>query len=316
MMMLAPIVLFCYNRPKHTEQTLIALNNNLLADQSQLFVFCDGPKINATNEQKEKIALVRDLVKSKKWCKEVVIYESEVNKGLANSVIEGTTKIVNEYGRIIVLEDDLITSKGFLKYMNDALNRYATCENVFQISAHCFPAKHISKKNQSFFIPLTTSWGWGTWKRAWDNFDIQATDYELLKTDIALKDRFNLGGAYPYANMLIHQMEIKDIDSWAIRWWWSVFKKNGLVLFPDRSLVKNTGFGDEGTHTKVADPFPIVNFDSNYFIKKFPTIIASNEVYFNEMIDFIKNPASNQFQKKEKLPFFYKIAKRFYHLFN
>lgn len=312
----APIVLFCYNRPSHTEQTLIALSNNSLANQSQLIVFCDGPKENASAEQRSKIETVRTLVKSKQWCKEVIVYENEVNKGLADSVIEGVTQMVNKYGKVIVLEDDLITSKGFLKYMNDGLNKYEDCENVMQVSAHCFPAKNISKRNQSFFLPLTTSWGWGTWKRAWDKFDAQATDYELLKTDVDLKDRFNLNNSYPYANMLIHQMEIKDIDSWAIRWWWSVFKLNGLVLFPDRSLVKNIGFGEEGTHTKVADPFPFMRFDSNYFIKKFPATVESDIIYFSEMIDFEKNPSRSQILKEKQLPFFYKMIKRFYHLFN
>ena len=155
--MLAPIVLFCYNRPKHTEQTLIALSNNLLADQSQLFIFCDGPKAYASDEQLSKIEKVRKLVKSKKWCRHVSIFENENNKGLANSVIDGVTKIVVEYGKIIVLEDDLVTSKHFLEYMNKSLQKYEFENNVMQISGYQFPIEEFKPNHESFFLPFTTT---------------------------------------------------------------------------------------------------------------------------------------------------------------
>ena len=132
---LAPIVLFVYDRPWHTHQTLEALKSNLLAENSLLIIYSDGPKEEATDEQLSNIKEVRKLIREKKWCGQVEIIESDCNKGLAASIINGVTKVVNEFGEIIVLEDDLVTSKGFLKYMNDCLELYASEETVGCIHA-------------------------------------------------------------------------------------------------------------------------------------------------------------------------------------
>ena len=269
-MNLAPIVLFCFNRPWHTGQTLDALAKNPEAKDSVLYIFSDGPKPNATETDLKKIEDTRQIIKQQQWCKEVHIIESNENQGLANSVIGGVTQIVNKYGKAIVLEDDLITAKGFLKYMNEALVKYQNNDIVMQISGHQFPLKYYKYKNEAFFMPFTTSWGWATWKRAWDKFDVKASGYKEIKANVNIKQKFDLNNSYPYSKMLINQMEAKKIDSWAIRWWWSVFKSNGIVLFPDKSLVKNIGFDNEGTHTKNKNPFEIIDFDLNYEIFNFP----------------------------------------------
>ena len=148
---LAPIVLFVYNRPAHTLSVLESLKTNAFAAESILYVFSDGPKENASAEDFEKITKVRSIVKEQKWCKEVQLIESPINKGLAKSVIEGVTKIVNTYGKIVVLEDDLIVAEGFLKYMNDALNKFEKDEPVMQISGYCFFSPKILKNHSCFF---------------------------------------------------------------------------------------------------------------------------------------------------------------------
>jgi len=142
---LAPIVLFVYNRPLHTRQTLEALSKNILADESVLYIFADGAKEGASEKEITKIAEVRNIAKEGKWCKEVYLIERKENLGLANSVIQGATEIISKHGKVIVLEDDLLTSKGLLKYMKHALNLYEANENVMQISEHSFPAKNIPK---------------------------------------------------------------------------------------------------------------------------------------------------------------------------
>ncbi len=281
--MLAPIILFVYNRPKHTSATLQALAANDLANESVIYIYADGAKENATPIDLKKIDDTRQVIKQHQWCKEVHIILSVSNNGLANSVINGVTQIVNQYGKVIVLEDDLVTSKGFLKYMNDALLKYNDAEQVMQISAHCFPIKNRKRKGEAFFLPFTTSWGWGTWQDAWGKFDVTATGYEQLKTDIELKQKFDIDGTYPYAEMIINQMEKKNIDSWAIRWWWSVFKNKGIVLFPDKSLVDNIGFDNEGTHTNTVNPFAILDFDTNYFIVNFPDKPVVNRAFFEKV---------------------------------
>lgn len=304
-MNLAPIVLFVYNRPWHTEQTLIALMQNELAQNSILYIYADGPKEDASPDTIAKMQETRTIIRKKNWCKEVYIIEAERNKGLAESIIDGVTHVLNKFKKAIVLEDDLITSTGFLQYMNDALRKYVNAENVMQISGHCFPVSAIKKKNSSFFIPFCTSWGWGTWQRAWNKFDKNASGYERLKTDPKLEMEFNLDNSYFYSKMLINQMESKNIDSWAIRWWWSIFKENGISLFPDKSLVKNIGFDTSGTHTQGNDPFFLNDFDVSYFIHYFPATTAINKEYFEEIKKSISsvnrqilNPKDHSFWKK------------------
>lgn len=290
---LAPIVLFVYNRPWHTEQTLNALMQNDLADQSILYIYSDGPKVKMNEKELLKIETTRQIIRNKKYCKEVVIIESSTNKGLADSIIDGVTTIVNKHGKIIVLEDDLVSSKGFLRYMNDALNKLAEEEKVMQISGYMFPLK-ITPTGNSFFLPMATSWGWATWKRSWYKFDPLASGYQELRHHHILAKKFDLNGSYPYTNMLFQQMENRTLDSWAIRWWWSIFKEKGITLFPDCSLINNIGFDREGTHTHYPDPFLLKNFDNSYIINKFPLKIKVSKFYFKKVIFFLQCANSNK----------------------
>lgn len=286
-MNLAPIILFVYNRPWHTLQTLEALAKNELAEESVLYIYADGAKGNATAEDLDQIAETRTIIRKKEWCKKVTIIESETNKGLADSVIRGTTDIVNKYGKVITLEDDVVTSKYFLKFMNEALDKYSENNEIFMVGGYNFPVKEIKSINSSFFIPLTSTQAWGTWKRAWTIFDINASGYEELKTNDILRKSFNLGGIYDYSGMLFKQMEDQNISSWAIKWWWSVFKKNGLVLYPDKSLIKNIGWDATGRHSGKNNPYFDADWSEDYFINKFPETIRSDEQKFNLIKTYI-----------------------------
>ncbi len=285
-MKLAPIVLFVYNRPWHTEQTLNALFLNDLADQSELYIYADGPKEDASEEQLNNITEVRKLIRIKKWCKEVYIIEAEKNKGLAEAIIDGVTTIVNQYGKIIVLEDDILAGKHFLSYMNESLARYENHNNVKQISAFAFELD-FPQKNACYFIPLTTTWGWATWQRAWNEIDFTAPGYEVLHTNRKLRTKFNLNDSYDYSTMLFEQMEKKTIDSWGIRYWWSVFKSSGLVLHPDHSMVQNIGFDNSGVHCADDSKAGSGNWNSQYRINSFPEKIKHEPVYFKALQKFL-----------------------------
>jgi hypothetical protein len=239
----APITMFVYNRPWHTSQTVEALQRNELASESELFIYSDGPKSEA---DKKAVKEVREYVKSIEGFEQINVIESENNMGLLKSVVTGVTEIINKYGRIIVLEDDLLTSAYFLDYMNKALNQYERNEKVMQISGHMFPVE-LNTDADAVFLPFTTSWGWATWQRAWDHFDAEMKGYEKLKSDKALRKKFDLDGAYPYFTMLENQRRGR-VDSWAISWYLSVFMHNGLTLFPHKTLVQNIGFDGSGTH--------------------------------------------------------------------
>lgn len=243
---LAPIVLFVYNRPGHTQQTIEALLRNDLSKDSILYVFADGPKPNASEEQLESIRKTREVVRSISGFKDVHIVESEVNKGLANSIIGGVTRIVNEYGKVIVLEDDIVTSKHFLEYMNSALSVYQDEPRVMHVSGYMYPLK---KNNlpETFFYPATSCWGWATWKRAWAYFN-QDAGYlydEIKKRD--LLGVLNINTIHGFERQLIDNIEGR-LYTWFIKWNASVILEGGYSLYPKYSLVQNAGFDGSGEH--------------------------------------------------------------------
>ena len=240
----APIGLFVYNRPWHTRQTVDALLANAGAAKTPLHIFSDAPKGVAP---RQAVSEVRSYIRTIGGFGSVTIIERKTNFGLARSIIDGVTQLCEEYGRVIVMEDDLVTSPSFLEYMNAALDRYANDEKVFQVSGYMFDVPELRGASSALFLPFPTSWGWATWKRAWDRFDPLASGWEALRTDKDLRRRFNLDGTYDYATMLVRQMA-GLLDSWAVRWCWTVFKAKGLVLFPPVSLVSNTGFDGSGSH--------------------------------------------------------------------
>jgi glycosyltransferase involved in cell wall biosynthesis len=243
-MELAPIILFTYNRPVHTQQTVSALLKNKLAADSDIIIFSDFPKTEQTVESVEQ---TRKYLKTITGFRSVKIVERNRNFGLANNVIDGVTKIVNQYGKIIVLEDDLLTSPYFLQYMNEALALYENEENVVCIHGYVYPVKQ--KLPDTFFLRGADCWGWATWKRGWDSFNPDSK--QLLKQikESSLSRRFNFNNTYSYTKMLKQQMEGK-IDSWAVRWYASAFIQNKLTLYPGKSLIANIGLDGTGTHCK------------------------------------------------------------------
>jgi hypothetical protein len=282
---LAPIVLFVYNRPEHTIRTLEALQKNKLSDQSILYIFSDGYKKGNTTSENSKVDKVREIISNKKWCDQVIINESDNNKGLATSIIEGVSKIINEYGKAIVLEDDLVTSSFFLPFMNEALSRYESADEVKQISGF-IPLKIKTGISQSsFFLPVTTTWGWGSWKRVWNQVDFNPRDYKEAKS---MPD-FNLNGRIDYSGMLETQMESNKISSWGIRFWWDIFKKKGLVLYPDKSLVSNIGMDGTGTHNPINEMN--ASIDLEYQIKHYPQEISVLPQNYKSFLKYYTKPS-------------------------
>ncbi len=282
--MLAPIALFVYNRPDHTQKTLWALSKNHLANQSSLYIFSDGPKANEQDSNLEKIKKVREVIKSQKWCGKVQIIESKKNKGLANSIISGINQVFQEHKSIIVLEDDLETSSSFLTYMNKALNKYVNENKVFQISGFNFFSNKEDQNKEAYFLPLTTTWGWATWKSKWEKIDFECADYVDLVENKNLAFRFNMNGSYGYSNMLIRQMKTNGrFDSWGIRYYWSVFKFNGLILYPDYSLVTNFGWDGTGKHNDSYSLFPVQDWDKNYHVERYPDVIEMDSIRYNRI---------------------------------
>jgi hypothetical protein len=242
-MNLAPIILFTYRRPNHAMQTVEALLKNKEASASDLIIYSDGPK---GKDAEEGVKKTREYIRTITGFKSIQIIERAYNWGLANSIIDGVTSVINKYGKGIVVEDDLITSPYFLQYMNEALDLYQDCEEVISIHGYMYPVK--KEVPESFFIKTADCWGWGTWKRGWALFN--PNSQELLD-EIVRKRRcreFNFNNSYPYTEMLEAQIR-GEVDSWAIRWYASALVNDKLTLYPKRSLVFQNGMdGIDGTH--------------------------------------------------------------------
>lgn len=248
---LAPITLFTYNRLWHTWQTIEALQRNELALESDLFVFSDGPRSESDRKQ---VAEVRKYLKSIKGFRQVTVIERDHNLGLAESIITGVTEIVTRYGRVITLEDDMLTSPFFLRYMNDALEFYKDEERVISIHGYLYPLG--ASLPETFFLRGADCWGWATWKRGWDRFEPDGR--KLLKElqERNLQKRFDLNGAHPYTRMLRWQAR-GVLDSWAIRWHASAFLAEKLTLYSGRSLIANIGLDASGAHCSPTHRFDV-----------------------------------------------------------
>jgi hypothetical protein len=241
MAMPAPIALFVYRRFDLVDHVLDALELCPEFPDSDIYIYSDGPKSEAAAHDVEQ---VRGAIKQRQR-PNIRLIEAQENRGLATSIIAGVSELCTQYGRVIVLEDDLIVSPHLLRWFNDALDAYANDEVVMQVAGHVFGAPVAGERG--FFAPITTSWGWATWDRAWRAFDADASGWEALLSDGRLRRRFDFDGCYPFTAMMQKQREGK-VDSWAIRWYWSVFCKNGIVAYPPRTLILNIGDDERATH--------------------------------------------------------------------
>lgn len=263
-MTLAPILLFVYNRPQHVRNSVQSLLSNDLAKDSELYIFSDAAKDEAA---KPLVDEVRTFIHSISGFKQIHFVEREENWGLARNIIDGVTRLVNEYGRVIVLEDDLITAPYFLRFMNDALETYKDEEKVGHIQA-CDFTKDPSLPD-TFLIKFTGSWGWATWKRAWKHFNPNGQELldEMLRRK--LNRQFDFNGKYGFTRMLRRQIEGKN-NSWAIRWNASLFLADILSLNVGKSLIQNEGFDGSGTNCGSGNLY-----DSNLWMKPLPVVKIS-----------------------------------------
>ncbi len=247
--MTAPIVLFVYNREAIAKLTIDALLQNNLCKDSDLIIYSDGPK---NTKDIPEVHKVRQLIKTISGFNSVTIKHQENNLGLAKSIISGVTEVLEHYEKVIVLEDDLIVSKYFLEFMNEALNKYYDDNRVVSIHGYMYPLS--INPPETFFLRGADCWGWATWRRAWKLFNPDASSLlsEIVKSNLSYQ--FNYNDTFSYTKMLQDQINGK-IDSWAVRWHASAFIQNKLTLFPGVSLVNNVGTNTSATHTKSLDGF-------------------------------------------------------------
>ena len=241
---LAPVVLFCYNRLQHLQQTIESLKSNDLASRSNLIIFSDGPK---SDEDNIAVQEIRAYLKSISGFAGIEIIESKINKGLANSVIDGVSRIIEKYSKVIVLEDDMICTPDFLTFMNEALTTYQSRPYIFSVTGYAPPINIPKNYSEDLYLaPRASSWGWGTWIDRWEKADWKVADFNTLKNSPSLIKEFTEGGGDLWPMLFKQQQGI--IDSWAIRWTYCQFKNRAYGVYPVKSKIKNIGTDGSGTN--------------------------------------------------------------------
>ena len=279
-MNLAPIVLFVYNRPYCLSRCIDALKNNHYANNSELIIYSDG---NKSIIDKNEVESVRKYLKTISGFRKITVIEREKNYGLADSIIGGVTEVLQNNEKVIVLEDDMVTSPFFLEYMNRALELYKNDEITASVNGFFAPVKR--KLPDTFFLNFADCWGWRTWKRAWKDFE---KDGNVLLTEIIKRNlsyKFDLNGTVDYTKMLADQVEGKN-NSWAIRWYASAFLKNKLSLCPKHSLVQHIGNDGSGTHFGKTDFLSVELILEQFDVKRVE--LVENKRAFIEMVGYFK----------------------------
>ena len=247
MNVLAPIVVFTYNRPEHTQRTLNALLINPLANESDIIIYSDSAR---TANHNKAVDEVRSYLSELTGFRSIKVIHRDKNFGLAESIIQGVTEVLQQSEKVIVLEDDMVVSPYFLEYMNEALEQFVDDDRVISVHGYVYPVD--IELPEAFFLPGADCWGWATWRRGWALFN---SDGQYLLDELVrrhLIQEFDYNGAYPFLNMLKDQIKGKN-NSWAIRWHASAFLANKLTLYPGRSLVNNIGNDSSGTHCGDSD---------------------------------------------------------------
>lgn len=246
------VALFVYNRLDHTKQTVEALLSNEV-NSLVLYVFSDGPKA----KDGQAVSEVRSYISTIRGFERIHLVERHQNVGLARSIIEGVTQVLQEYEAVIVLEDDLIVSTSFIPYMIDALSKFRNEPRVMSIAGYNYPIFSDGDTNvgDAYFLKFTTSWGWATWASAWSHFN--KNPEELLRSFSRAEVRdFNFNGSENFWRQVsLNKRGV--IDTWAIFWYATVFREGGLTLFPKKSLVRNIGHDGSGTNCGVSDRFDV-----------------------------------------------------------
>lgn len=288
----SPVLVFSYNRPEHLRQTLNALSKNELANESLLYIYCDGAKPNASMEQKQLVDENRMVARMAKGFKAVHVVEREHNVGLKDNIVSAVTEIVNQYGRVVTLEDDVVSSVGFLRYMNEALELYADEDRVMHVSGYMYP--HKCKLPETFFYPVPyPGGGWATWKRAWDCYNDNSQElYNYWKNNW---DEFDMFGG----NYLSKQLKMNvdgTMNTWFIKWHAVLMQNEALTLYPGSSLTNNIGFDEMATNCYSTNKFDVVPVD---YVKVEQSPLVVNKKGSRVIFDFYQGHWYNRRRRRK-----------------
>ena len=290
----APLIVFTYNRKDKTELVLNALNQNHLASETDLYIFCDAPNLNKENDTEKVNRVINCLKEFEKVSKfkKITIQVAEKHQGLAKSVIKAVTDVINQYGKVIVTEDDLVAHKNYLTYMNEALDYYQDNKQIWSISGYTYPLESNKETNDVYFTYRGSSWGYATWKDRWDTVDWTMKDFYTLPLRFKRMHNLNLAGRDLWF-MLFNQTR-KVIDSWAVRWVFEQTRHKQLTVYPAQSLLHSIGMDGSGTHHDAS------GLDKYTTLEDIPYIFKSvciEKDKLNELSYRFKDPVFKMIQK-------------------
>jgi hypothetical protein len=294
-----PVAVFAYNRPRHTARALEALARCRRLDECSFHFYLDGPK---TPESSSAVAETLHVLESWQPTFNAYLTVRSANLGLATSIVGGVSDLVAHYGRVIVLEDDLIVEPDFLHYMIECLDHYADEPAVMQVAALALQPPS-GCPTDVFLLPVTSTWGWATWARAWTHFSWTPIDLEKQQSDPDWKNRFNINGSFAGNAMLADRLAGKN-SSWGILWWYAVSRLSGLVAYPRQSLVRNTGFDGSGTHCgtsnlydQIISPHQLARLPSSL---TFPDEALHQEAHLTALEKYFKSLATPPVEPKPR----------------
>ena len=293
-MSFAPIALFVYNRPIHTQKTITHLLANKEAKDTELFIFSDAAK---NKQQVANVTAVRNYIHSIQGFKKITIIEREQNIGLAKSIISGVSDIVQQYGKIIVFEDDLICSPYTLQYFNDALDFYEPYEQIMHINAYNYPIKYVPV-HDTFFFRASSSWGWATWQNCWNKFE-ENIDTLIAQFDKEKIKQFSIDYSMNFWQQ-IHEFKNGKNNSWAIRWYASIFLNKGLCVTPKYSLIQNIGADGSGVHSGVNDIYNVEIYNQPLSKEKFYSGSDESVEGYNALKYFFKHRKGSFFKRIQR----------------
>lgn len=242
----APVIVFGYNRIEKLARCLEAVEVAANGRNKELFIFVDGAK---NSEDAEKVFKVQQFAKrySSTAFSRIHTVCREDNKGLAASVIDGVTEVINSYGAVIVVEDDLVISSSFISFCDDVINQYENNQSIWSVGGWIPESVEGVAKTDAFLSFRAECWGWATWKDRWNKVDWNIIDYlSDFRLSFSKRRSFNKAGN-DMAYMLDEYYEGKN-HSWAIRFAYSQWKNRSYTVCPRYSLVRNDGLDGQGTN--------------------------------------------------------------------
>ena len=290
----APIVIFSYNRPEKTKSVLQSVLEADFANESDIYVYSDGPRSEKDYDKVREVRETIHMIAEHNREYAIRVIEKESNDGLSKSIIMGVSEIINQYGRIIVLEDDNVVSKDFISYMNNCLDYYSHYNNVGSIAGLSYLTEHDfpdDYKKDVYALMRPCSWVWGTWKNRWELIDWDVKDFTSFVHNKKEVQRFNEAG-----NDLIYLLKAQRygrVNSWAIRFCYGLFKNKLLTIYPRYSKAKNVGYDGSGTHFNKVEQMS--TWEKNISAIDLQKRFNNEDIYLSDVIE------DNRIKKKVRL---------------